>query len=198
MPLLVALGLFFALTFVWPVLRLRARTGEWGLASHRGADPCQRLVGVLMSGWLLAVAGWAVALALVPSALLGVRASLPQIGWPLVGAGLLLVIAAQAQMGISWRIGIDDRPTPLVTAGVFGVVRNPIFTGMLLAFAGVLALSLSAAAAMAWVAVAQLIFVQVRLEEQHLGRLHGADYARYASRVGRFVPGLGRFTASSA
>jgi protein-S-isoprenylcysteine O-methyltransferase Ste14 len=35
--------------------------------------------------------------------------------------------------------------------------------------------------------------VQVRLvEEPYLLRTHGAHYAEYASRVGRFVPGFGR------
>ena len=196
MPLLVALMLFFVITFVWPVVRLRARTGEWALVSHRGADPCQKLVGVLLGSYLVAVVGWAIALALVGPASRGVRASHPAVGWPLVAAGLLLVVAAQAQMGLSWRIGIDDRPTSLVTGGVFAVVRNPIFGGMLLSLAGLVALSLSAATAVAWVAMAQLIFVQVRLEEEHLHRLHGAAYAGYASRVGRFVPLVGRIALS--
>lgn len=40
-------------------------------------------------------------------------------------------------MGASWRIGVDpnDR-TDLVTAGLFGMVRNPIFTAMFLSAAG--------------------------------------------------------------
>ncbi|WP_240749083.1 methyltransferase family protein [Mycobacterium paragordonae] len=37
------------------------------------------------------------------------------------------------------------------------------------------------------------IQVQVRLaEEPYLRRLHGTAYIDYASRVGRFVPGIGR------
>jgi protein-S-isoprenylcysteine O-methyltransferase Ste14 len=35
--------------------------------------------------------------------------------------------------------------------------------------------------------------LQVRLiEEPYLHRIHGASYHKYASRVGRFVPGIGR------
>jgi protein-S-isoprenylcysteine O-methyltransferase Ste14 len=35
--------------------------------------------------------------------------------------------------------------------------------------------------------------IQVRLvEEPYLGKVHGEDYACYASRTGRFAPGLGR------
>ena len=42
-----------------------------------------------------------------------------------------LTVLAQLQMGASWRVGIDDRPTELVTGGLFRVVRNPIFTALL-------------------------------------------------------------------
>jgi protein-S-isoprenylcysteine O-methyltransferase Ste14 len=194
MPLLIVLGVYFFLVLVWPMLRHRRRTGEWGVVSQRGADPFQRLVGALTGLWLAATAGWALALALLGPAALGVWSAPPwlaRFGWALIAAALALVIAAQRQMGASWRIGIDDRPTSLVTAGPFALVRNPIFTGMLLALAGVAALSPSAAMLVGWVAVAQLIGVQVRLEEQHLLWLHGSVYADYSARVGRFLPKLG-------
>jgi protein-S-isoprenylcysteine O-methyltransferase Ste14 len=105
--------------------------------------------------------------------------------------GLLLVVAAQAQMGASWRIGIDDRPTALVTGGPFAIARNPIFSGMLLALAGVVAVSPAPATVLGWLSVTQLIALQVRLEEQHLRRLHPRAYGDYAARVGRFMPGIG-------
>ena len=47
-----------------------------------------------------------------------------------------LVVVSQTQMGASWGIGIDDRSTELVTRGLFGLVRNPIFSGLLLALLG--------------------------------------------------------------
>jgi len=189
MLLLLALALFAVLTFVWPALRLKRRTGQWGLVSHRGADPCQRLVGTLMGLWMLAVTAWSTAFALLGRAPLGIWAApswLSRLGLGLLAAGLLLVVAAQAQMGASWRIGIDDRPTPLVTGGIFRFSRNPIFAGMLLALLGVVAITPSAASLVGWLAMAQLIFVQVRLEEQHLLRLHGDSYDQYLRRVRRF------------
>jgi protein-S-isoprenylcysteine O-methyltransferase Ste14 len=105
-------------------------------------------------------------------------------------AGLAVVVAAQAQMGASWRIGIDDRPTGLVTRGIFAVVRNPIYSGMLLALGGVVALSPAPVGFVAWVAMAQLVAVQTRLEEQHLALAHGEEYVRYSRRVGRFWPNV--------
>jgi protein-S-isoprenylcysteine O-methyltransferase Ste14 len=188
------LAIFFALAFVWPAARLRLRTGEWGVVSQRGADACQRLVGVLVALWFLAIGAWALACDILPHASLGISTPWPRLGWTLMLGGLVLVVAAQAQMGASWRVGIDDRPTVLAQGGLFAWIRNPIFAGMLLALGGVVALSPSAASAVGWVAVAQLIAVQVRLEETHLLRLHGDAYARYAARVGRFVPALGRLS----
>jgi protein-S-isoprenylcysteine O-methyltransferase Ste14 len=194
MEILVALGLFFVAAVIWPLLRLRLSAGQWGLVSQRGADSCQRLVGALMGGWFAAIAGWALAAALLPPEALGIVTPWPRLGWTLMAAGLAVVVAAQAQMGASWRIGIDDRPTALVTRGPFALSCNPIFAGMLLSLAGLVALTPSAAAVVGWAAIAQLVLVQVRLEEQHLLRNHGDEYARYAARVGRFVPALGRLT----
>jgi protein-S-isoprenylcysteine O-methyltransferase Ste14 len=185
--MLIMLAAFFLGAFVWPLLRLRLRSGVWGLVSHRGADPCQRLVGVLLAGWLTAVAAWAAAVTWFAGSL-HLQAPWPRLGWTLMAAGLIVVVAAQAQMGASWRIGIDDRPTGLVTNGVFALSRNPIYAGMLLALGGVVALSPSPLSALGWVAVAQLVAVQVRLEEQHLLRRHGEEYVRYSRRVGRFWP----------
>lgn len=58
------------------------------------------------------------------------------------GVALLLLslawtVVAQAQMGESWRIGIDEeRRTPLVRQGIYGLSRNPIFLGMMLTLLG--------------------------------------------------------------
>jgi protein-S-isoprenylcysteine O-methyltransferase Ste14 len=48
---------------------------------------------------------------------------------------------------------------------------------------------------MGWLDYVLLVSLQVRLEEDHLLRLHGGAYQRYAARVGRFLPGVGRLEA---
>lgn len=108
--------------------------------------------------------------------------------------GFLGVLAAQSGMGTSWRIGVDESErTTLVTDGIFGVVRNPIFTAMAAAQLGLtLAVPtwLSLAALLCLVVAVEL---QVRLiEEPYLDRVHGVAYRMYASRTGRFLPGIGR------
>ena len=120
----------------------------------------------------------------------GLRAT----GIALFVAGLVATLYAQVAMGASWRIGVDEgERTELVTGGPFGLVRNPIFSAMLPASAGLALLVPNAAALVGIAALVLALEIQVRLvEEPYLRRAHGAAYEHYASRVGRFVPGLGR------
>ena len=67
-----------------------------------------------------------------------------QAGW-IQAAGIVLALLgnggtvyAQIDLGDSWRIGVDPgERTTLVRSGVFGRVRNPIFTAMLTFGAGI-------------------------------------------------------------
>jgi protein-S-isoprenylcysteine O-methyltransferase Ste14 len=96
-------------------------------------------------------------------------------------------------MGDAWRIGTDPRQrTPLVTAGLFAIVRNPIYASLIPVLLG-LALLVPSVAALASVALfVAAIEIETRyVEEPHLRRLHGRDYDRYAARTGRFLPGVG-------
>ena len=97
-------------------------------------------------------------------------------------------------MGTSWRIGVDPgERTELVTNGPFALVRNPIFAAMLPTALGLTLLVPSWIAIAGFVGLLVALELQVRVvEEPHLLRVHGASYASYAARVGRFVPGLGR------
>lgn len=109
-------------------------------------------------------------------------------GWLLLGVSLVWLLVAQAQMGASWRIGIDSRRhTGLVQQGLFSVSRNPIFLAMRVNLLG-LFLVFPAAGTLALLAAGEiLIQVQVRLEEQHLSSLHGEAYRAYRSRVRRWL-----------
>lgn len=108
--------------------------------------------------------------------------------------GIGATFYAQVAMGTSWRIGVDPAErTELVTKGPFALVRNPIFAAMLPTALGLTLLVPS------WVAIAGLagliiaLELQVRVvEEPYLRRAHGNAYAKYASHVGRFFPGVGR------
>lgn len=116
------------------------------------------------------------------------------LGVVLSAAGIVGTLIAQFAMGSSWRIGVDrDERTDLVTSGPFGLVRNPIFSAMIPTALGLVLLVPSWIAWLGLAGLAVALELQVRVvEEPYLLHTHGRHYAEYASRVGRFVPSLGR------
>ncbi len=125
----------FAVAFAWPTWRLWRRERVNALVLPRD-DRVRGVVAAWLRGVIAATLLLLVALSAgVP---LSTTGPLPWLaaegvaiaGWALLGASLVWIVAAQAQMGRSWRIGIDDatRP-PLVQTGLFGRSRNPIFSG---------------------------------------------------------------------
>lgn len=108
--------------------------------------------------------------------------------------GLFSTLAAQFAMGKSWRIGVDENDrTELVTDGPFSVMRNPIFTAVIITSFALMLLVPNVLALIAFVGLVVSIEIQVRrVEEPYLLRTHDPEYARYAARVGRFIPLIGR------
>jgi protein-S-isoprenylcysteine O-methyltransferase Ste14 len=196
LPLAVVVFLFVALGL--PAIRLRLRHGEWGIVVHRGADDLQATMGVGLAALLLAVGlGAGFHAARGPEAL-GVWPAptwVAAAGWSLAVAGLSLVAIAQREMGRSWRVGIDDRPTSLVDTGIFALVRNPIYSGLLAMVGGVALIAPCAWTVCLGLMTLMMLSLQTRLEERHLAGQHGESFVRYAARVGRFVPGFGRLDA---
>ena len=106
----------------------------------------------------------------------------------LLTTSTLWVAVAQAQMGDSWRIGIDpDAKTELVAHGVFGLSRNPIFLGMRLMLLGLFLASPNVLTLLIAVVGDVLIQVQVRIEEQYLESVHADRYLLYKSKVPRWL-----------
>lgn len=193
------LGGFAVLTFGVRVLVQLRTTGETGLIGLRGgAGLLDWLSGILFIGGM----GMGVAsVTLVLHGSLGTIDALDStplnvIGIVLAAAGGTAVFLAQLGMGASWRIGVsEDQDTDLVTTGWFSLVRNPIYSAMIVGWTGFALLVPT------WLSIAAVFVIsaglelQVRsVEEPYLIRTHGDLYRAYAARVGRFLPGVGRFT----
>jgi protein-S-isoprenylcysteine O-methyltransferase Ste14 len=193
---LILYGLSLALTFGVRIAVQLRRTGSTGVHGlPRDAGPLERFAGILFAA-SLAMGGATPVLAL-----LGVLEPVPALDHtPVQVAGLVLGVGgigltfgAQLAMGDAWRIGVDpEERTELVTDGPFGLVRNPIYSAMIPTVLGLVLMVPNALAIAAIVCLVIALELQVRLvEEPHLLRTHGAAYADYAARVGRFVPGVG-------
>jgi protein-S-isoprenylcysteine O-methyltransferase Ste14 len=188
---------FGVLTFFVRVGVQLRRTGTTGLIGLRGgAGPLDWLSGILFIGGMAMGAGSAVLVLqdhLDPIDPLDVD-GLHVLGVALAAAGGLAVFGAQLGMGESWRIGVsDEERTELITGGWFSVCRNPIYTAMIIGWSGFALMVPTLLGFAAIVAIASGLELQVRfVEEPYLLRTHGDAYRAYASRVGRFLPGLGR------
>jgi len=174
--------------------------GSSGIVLFRSGHKGQNIRDALLVVLLLVVLGQAVAAAVRAESIasLGmiswhVRATWQSIGAVVLCGGVILVIIGQIQLGSSWRIGIEEGARPgLVTTGLYGFSRNPIFLGMLVALAGYTLLLPT------WLSLAMLLgmFIgnrqQAIAEEGYLLRAYGDDYRAYARQVGRFLPEVGR------
>ena len=121
------------------------------------------------------------------------RAALPftariVIGVLLMVAGGALAFAARSHFG---RVGTEVKPwrpsTILVTDGVFGRLRNPMYVGMT-----ILLIGLSIALASDWMLVLTIVLVPVlhfgvvKREERYLTAKFGEPYRAYMARVPRY------------
>lgn len=111
-------------------------------------------------------------------------------GAALLAGGAALALTAQAQMGAAWRAGIElSSSYDLVRGGMFRVVRNPFYVGVILASAGVALMVPNFVSFAGGVALVLGCQIDVRLvEEPHLRAVHGKAFLRYEASVPRFVP----------
>jgi protein-S-isoprenylcysteine O-methyltransferase Ste14 len=193
MELIAYFSMYLALAFVWRTLLVYQRTGINPL-TLTSADDAYGYVG---RAFKLVIAACAVAVVmhasprsarwLVPIPELAIP-SLAIAGWALLVSSLVWVLIAQAQMGASWRIGIDSaNRTHLVQTGLFRISRNPIFLSMRVTLLGLFMVAPTAATLVVLVAGEILVQIQVRLEEAHLAGMHGEQYNAYRSAVRRWL-----------
>lgn len=173
----------------------RARTGSTGFRGINGAPGSAEWWGGVLFAVALVLGAAGPVLAFTGAV---TAPRLPEIipwaGLVVTVLGFVGVLASQAGMGASWRIGVDaTERTELVTTGAFAVIRNPVFTAMLATLAGLTLMVPTGVSAAAWLCLLVAVELQVRLvEEPYLLAAHRQDYASYAGRVGRFLPRLGR------
>jgi protein-S-isoprenylcysteine O-methyltransferase Ste14 len=199
MPLiaLVLFAVFVALGFGWRSWEQRRCTGSTGFHGVSGRlGSAESFAGV---GFVVALAAAVIAPVLQ---LVGVVSPLAVLHAPWIQAtgiviaviGIVATVYAQVDMGDSWRIGVDpSETTTLVRAGVFGWVRNPIFTAMMTFGFGIALVTPNLVTIAGFVLLVATIELQVRVvEEPYLLTVHGGAYRDYLANVGRFVPAVGR------
>lgn len=116
----------------------------------------------------------------------------PLAGWGLVAIGALCILVALLQL--SERL--SPFPTPKANArllqnGLFGLVRHPIYSGLILAFGGWSLRNESPEQMGVTFLLWALFWFKSRYEEERLLE-HFPGYAEYAKKTGRFWPKWGK------
>lgn len=111
------------------------------------------------------------------------------LGWVAGVIGLLLMVAAQVDMGASFRVGQDEQEAPpgLVTTGIHGRSRHPVYVGSFAYLAALTLWSPCLLSLLALAAIGGLLHALVLAEEAHLLRVFGEAYRDYAARTRRYL-----------
>ncbi len=185
---------YFCAAFFWRSFMVWKRTGVNPIV-FKGSDDAHDFIGrifkllfALILGVVLVYSFWSsVYVYLKPIEWLE-YSWLRWLGISLLLLSLVWTVVAQAQMGESWRIGIDQsHRTNLVQSGIFSRSRNPIFLGMMLTLFGLFLVIPNALTLLTLALGVLLIQIQVRLEEEFLARTHGEEYTLYRTRVRRWI-----------
>ncbi len=110
-------------------------------------------------------------------------------GFVLGIGGLSVCTAAHVALGDSWRMGLDERrETNLVVQGIYRYVRHPTYLGQYMLCAALWLIWPTWSVALFGIVFFVLLEAQVRCEEEHLEKVHGAAYQTYCLRTNRYLP----------
>lgn len=108
-------------------------------------------------------------------------------------AGLLIGIIAviffalaTITMKNSWRVGIPEEKTSLVTNGIYKWSRNPAFVGFDLLYLSICLLFFNIPLLIVSVWAAVMLHLQILQEEEHMRKMFGEDYIIYMKRTLRY------------
>lgn len=113
-------------------------------------------------------------------------------------AGIAVLLGALLAGAAMWQLRgfLSPFPTPssrgkLLTGGVFGLVRHPIYSGLLLLLGGFSLYQADVARLIITGLLLVLFYLKSRYEERQLARAY-PGYAHYRRHTGRFLPRLSR------
>lgn len=104
-------------------------------------------------------------------------------------AALLATIRCWRQMGRNWTMAVvPGQSGELITNGMFARVRHPIYALSIVLMLCTLTVVPAWPVALLALVHVMLMVTKARNEERHMIAVHGARYADYQARTGRFLP----------
>jgi protein-S-isoprenylcysteine O-methyltransferase Ste14 len=159
-------------------IRRESRLSRW---THYGP--------LILAGWLLTVSTriW-------PPLLVPFMHRTPTSFWIAVAttaAGLLFTVWARVHLGRNWSGSVTIKADhELITSGPYRIARHPIYTGLLIAFAGNALVAADMRGLLAFIMVFAALWRKLKLEERFMREQFGQAYVDYSKGVAAIVPFL--------
>ena len=111
------------------------------------------------------------------------------IGLVMLATGLALAVWARRHLGRNWSgIVTVKQDHELIRSGPYGLVRHPIYTGLLLAILGTTVAIGEWRGLLAFALIAAGFVLKFKTEERFMSETFGEQYARYRAEVRSLVP----------
>lgn len=105
------------------------------------------------------------------------------IGWPMLLAGIGLVVWAVRSAGTT---NVDE-PDALISNGAYALSRNPMYVGWSAGILGIGLITRAAWLVIAWAVAAGQLHREILGEEERLVQTFGPAYEAYRDRVPRYI-----------
>ncbi len=111
------------------------------------------------------------------------------IGLIMVAAGLGFSVWARVYLGRNWSAVVTIKQDhELVRGGPYGLVRHPIYSGLLFALLGTAVAIGEWRGLVAFAAITVGFLIKMRVEERFMDESFGEQYARYRREVAALIP----------
>lgn len=101
--------------------------------------------------------------------------------------GVIFFGSATITMKTSWRVGIPEEKTALITNGIYKWSRNPAFVGFDLLYLSICLMFFNIPLVCVSVWAAVMLHLQILQEEAHMYNMFGNEYEAYTKHTLRYL-----------
>ena len=99
---------------------------------------------------------------------------------------ILFFLLATITMKDSWRVGIPEEKTSLISAGIYKWSRNPAFVGFDLLYISICLMYFNLPLLLISVFAGTMLHLQILQEEKHMQNMFGKEYEEYKKHTLRY------------
>lgn len=101
--------------------------------------------------------------------------------------GVIFFALATITMKTSWRVGIPEEKTTLITDGIYQWSRNPAFVGFDLLYLSICLMFFNIPLVLVSVWAVVMLHLQILQEEKHMSHMFGDEYEAYKKHTLRYL-----------